>query len=419
MTSSAFISGAEVAFFSLTHKQISQCRNTEDLSAKSIVLLLKDSRRLLATILILNNLINIAFITVSTYLLWRIFGKSQVEGFILLVYTTLSTACIVLFAEVIPKMYANYYNLTFARKMSRFLVVASKMLRPMSSLLLWIGDLFGKETPAQQYTLSEDKFDKALELTTERGIPEEEKKILRGIMNFGQLTVKQVMQPRTDITAIERSENFHQLMDLVNKSGYSRLPVYRDTIDSIEGVLHVKDLLPHLEKEDDFHWQTLIRKCLFIPEYKKIDLLLLEFQEKRMHMAVVVDEYGGTAGLITMEDIIEEIIGDITDEFDRTKLLYRKVDEQSYIFEGKISLTDLCKVIDEDITVFDEVKGESESLAGLLLELHGRLPQVNERIQYRNFEFTVMAVDTRKIKKVRLDMQSNTPQKTDHSEEES
>ena len=299
--------------------------------------------------------------------------------------------------------------------MARFLLVATKVLKPMASLLLWIGDLFGKDVTFQQYTLSEDKFDKALELTTERGIPEEEKKILRGIMNFGQLTVKQVMQPRTEITAVERSTNFHQLMDLVNKSGYSRFPVYREKIDNIEGVLHVKDLLPHLEKDERYHWQRSIRKCFFVPEYKKIDLLLLEFQEKRMHMAVVVDEYGGTSGLITMEDIIEEIIGDITDEFDRTKLLYQKVDESTFLFEGKISLTDLCKVINEDITIFDQVKGESESLGGLLLELHGRLPQVNERIHYLNFEFTVMAVDTRKIKKVKFHLLPKSTEKIEAS----
>ncbi len=368
---------------------------------------MQNPRRLLATVLILNNLINVTFVTLSTYWLWEIVGEEEVSSLLLFIYTLISTTSIVLFGELIPKVYANQNNLRFAKKLTGFLNFAVAALYPLSGLLLSIGKLFGKGIFQEKHDLSINELSKALELTTIQEASAGEREVLKGVVNFSSLTAKQTMQPRTEITAVEININFHQLMDLVNKSGYSRLPVYKDTIDKIEGILYAKDLIPYLEKNEYFQWQTLLRKCLFVPENKKIDALLLEFQEKRMQMAIVVDEYGGTSGLITMEDIIEEIIGDIIDEFDQDEALYKQLDECTFVFEGKISLNDFCKVVGVTSDTFEEVKGENESLGGLLLELHGRLPLANEKLSYKNFTFTVAAADPRKIKKVKVEV---TPQ---------
>ena len=403
---SAIVSGTEVAFFSLSHKQITQCKNNRDPKEKKILELLQHPKRLLATILILNNLINVSFVTVSTYLLWRIVDANNVANLIMLAYMFISTAFIVLFGEVVPKIYANFNNLQFARQVAGFLAFSISILRPLSSLLLYIGNLFGRRFLQEKYKLSIDKLNRALELTTTQETSEEEKEMLKGIVNFSSLMAKQIMQPRTEITAVSIATDFHQLMDLVYKSNHSRLPVYKETIDKIEGILYTKDLLAHLDGDKHYSWQSLLRKCFFVPENKKIDALLLEFQEKRMQMAIVVDEYGGTSGLITLEDIIEEIIGDIADEFKQDEVMYRKIDNRTFLLESKISLNDFCKVIGESPTTFDSVKGESESLGGLLLELNGRLPHVGKQIYFQKFTFTVMAVDMRKIKEIKVEIGS-------------
>ncbi|MHA7877333.1 MAG: gliding motility-associated protein GldE [Bacteroidota bacterium] len=401
---SAVVSGTEVAFFSLSHKQITQCKNTTDAREKKILKLLKYPRRLLATILILNNLVNVAFVTFSTYLLWYIVGVDHVAHFILLVYTLVSTTFIVLFGEVIPKIYANQNNLRVAKRMAGFLAFAVSALRPFSSLLLRIGNLLGRGVLQENYELSPDKLNRALELTTIQDASEEEKEILQGIVNFSSLTAKQIMQPRMEITAVDLTTNFHQLMRLVNRSNHSRFPVYKETIDKIEGTLHIKDLLAHMDEHEHFAWQSLLRKCLFVPENRRIDTLLLEFQEKRMRMAVVVDEYGGTSGILTLEDIIEEVIGDIADEFNQEATMYQQVDARTFVLESKISLNDFCKVIGEHPATFEDVKGESESLGGLLLELNGRLPHAGQKIVFRQFTFTVVSADMRKIKKVKVEI---------------
>jgi gliding motility-associated protein GldE len=252
------------------------------------------------------------------------------------------------------------------------------------------------------YNLSVDDIHQALELTTAQETTDKEKGILKGIVNFGTLSVKQVMRSRMEITALDFETDFHELMDKINKSGHSRIPVYSETIDKIEGILYTKDLLAHIEKDDDFKWQDLLRPGFFIPETKKVDSLLKDFQEKRVHMAIVVDEYGGTSGLITMEDVIEEIVGEINDEFDTDGVPYNKLDDSTFIFEGRTSLNDFCKIVGADVNIFDEVKGESESLGGLLLELHSKLPRVGEKISYGLFVFTVVSVDNKRIKRVRV-----------------
>ncbi len=401
---SAIVSGTEVAFFSLSHQQITQCRSTQEYRERRILKLLQHPRRLLATVLILNNLINVAFVTFSTYLLWSIIGIDHINNLILLAYTLVSTTFIVLFGEVIPKIYANQNNLRVAKRIAGFLTVAVSALRPLSSLLLRIGNLLGKGVLQESYDLSIDKLSRALELTTTEGTSEGEKEILKGIINFSSLTAKQIMQPRMEITAVDITADFHQLMNLVNRSSHSRFPVYKETIDRIEGVLHIKDLLAHMDEREHFAWQSLLRKCFFVPENKKIDTLLLEFQEKRVQIAIVVDEYGGTSGLLTLEDIIEEVIGDIVDEFNQDEILYQQINECTFVLESKISLNDFCKVIGERPAIFEEVKGESESLGGLLLELNGRLPHAGQKIFFREFTFTIISADTRKIKKVKVEI---------------
>lgn len=396
---SGLVSGSEVAFFSLTHDDVENKHTKAD---HRIRVLLSHPRKLLATILILNNLINVFIVTLSTFATWQVVGKES-EGLVILVLTTVITILIIFFGEILPKVFASHNSLTFARFTSGMLLVSFRVLTPVSWFLMSISNVIEKRIKRKGYNLSVDEINQALEITTEKETTEEEKGILKGIVNFGTLSVKQVMKSRIDITAIDSDTDFHDLMDQVNKTGFSRIPVFTETIDKIEGILYIKDLLPHLDKDEDFYWQALLRPGYFVPESKKIDDLFKDFQEKQVHMAIVVDEYGGTEGLITMEDIIEEIVGEINDEFDEdSDINYNKLDTNTYVFEGKTSLNDFCKVLDLDPTFFDEVKGESESLGGLLLELNAKLPSAGQKVRYKNFFFTIVAVDHKRIKKIRV-----------------
>lgn len=399
---SAMISGSEVAFFSLTPEEIGECRDSNKAAEINIVRLLDKPKILLATILILNNLVNVGIVTLSTYATWQYFGKST-EGALVATLTAIITIMILFFGEILPKQYAIQYSLVFAKRTSGVLNAASTVLKPLAVLLMSLSSVVEKRLEKKGYNVSVDELNQALEITTSNeATTAEEKGILKGIVNFGTLSVKQVMRSRLDITAIEIETDFHELMDRINKCGYSRIPIYRETIDNIEGVLYVKDLLPYLDQDEAFEWQKLLHKGFFVPESKKIDMLLKEFQEKRVHMAIVVDEYGGTSGLITLEDIIEEIVGEINDEFDDNDVHYNKLDDSTYIFEGRTSLNDFCKIIDEDSALFESVKGESESLGGLILEIHSKLPRAGEKIYFDNYVFTVVAVDHKRIKRIRV-----------------
>ncbi len=400
---SAMVSGSEVAFFSLSPKDVTECRTSAVASELQIASLLEQPKILLATILILNNLVNVAIVTLSTYATWQYVGKTT-EGWVIGVLTTVITIAILFFGEILPKQYAIHYSMHFARRMAGVLKVFTQVLKPVSIALMSISRLVEKRLEKKGYNVSVDELNHALEITTQhdKTATEEEKGILKGIVNFGTLSVKQVMRSRLDITAIDSETDFHALMDTINKTGYSRIPIYKETIDNIEGFLYVKDLLPYLDKEDTFAWQTLLHKGFFVPESKKIDALLRDFQEKRVHMAIVVDEYGGTAGLITLEDIIEEIVGEINDEFDESDVRYNKLDDNTYVFEGKTSLNDFCKIISEDSILFEQVKGESESLGGLLLEIHSKLPRAGEKVYFDKYVFTVVAVDSKRIKRIRV-----------------
>jgi putative hemolysin len=399
---SALISGSEIAFFSLSPNEKNDLLASNKKADQKISQLLFNPKKLLATILIFNNLINVSIVIISTYIGWQLVGAHFTDGKAIAIQTAIITILIVFFGEILPKVYANEKNLSFARFTVYLMAFANYVFSPLSWLLISVSDLIEKRIERKGYSISVDAMNYALEVTAGKETTEEEKDMLKGIVNFGTISAKQIMHSRMDITAFGNDLDFHELLDKINKSGFSRVPVYRDTIDRIEGILYIKDLLPYIDEDEHFEWQKLLRAGYFIPESKKIDDLLKDFQAKRVHMAIVVDEYGGTSGLVTMEDILEEIVGEINDEFDVEVLNYTKIDNDNYLFESKISLNDFCKILDIEPEVFEEVKGESESLGGLLLEINSDLPKQGDKIQYQNFTFTIESVDKKRIKKVRV-----------------
>lgn len=399
---SGLVSGSEVAFFSLNAEDLASLDDRNDSRAAKAIQLVESPKRLLSTVLILNNLVNIGIVTLTTFVSWKVFGFDATGIAIILIQTIGVTFAIVFFGEIVPKVYATKAKLEISLLMAPTIYFFSVVLRPLSGFLMAMSNVIERRIEKKGYSFSVGELHQAIDITTE-DTTDEEKDILKGIVNFGTLSVRQVMRSRLEISAVDCEMDFHELMDRINKSGYSRIPVYRETIDQIQGILYIKDLLPYIEQNEDFEWQALIRKGLFVPENKKVGVLLKDFQKKRIHMAIVVDEYGGTSGLVTLEDLIEEIIGEINDEFDDVEDYYFKsIDEHTFIFEGKVSLNDFCKKLELDPQIFDEVKGESESLGGLLLELNSSLPKNGSRIIFRKFEFTIMAVDAKKIKKVKV-----------------
>lgn len=412
---SALISGSEAAYFSLTQQDLRDLQSKDDEKSHLIVRLVESPQKLFSTILILNLLLKIAVITMTTFLSWVHFGTEHLGSTRILVQSGILVLLLVFVGEVIPRAYANDSRLKYARFMAQTLYVFSIILNPFTNFLISVSNVIERKIERKGYSLSVNELHQALEITSDNTTMEE-KDILKGIVNFGMLTVKQVMQSRMDLTAVDITMDFHELMDKINKSGYSRIPVYNDTIDYIEGILYIKDLLNHIDKGEDFEWQKLIRKALFVPENKKVDTLLKDFKNKRVHMAVVVDEYGGTSGLVTMEDLIEEIIGEINDEFDDIEEVnFKQIDSNTFIFEGKISLNDFCKKLEIIPQIFDEVRGENESLGGLLLELNTRLPKNGTKIVFDGFEFTIMAVDAKKIKKVKVFVQPDSQKNINHN----
>lgn len=398
---SAIISGSEVAFFSLSSSEVEECEATNKGPDSLICYLIDRPKELLATILIINNFVNVAIITIATYATWKIVGHTN-EGTVLATLAAVITTLIVFFGEIIPKIYANQKGLAVARLASRILYVSMKIVKPLAWVLISMTNVVEKRIKKKGYSGSIEEVNHALELSTEIGTTEQEREILKGIVHFSTIPVTQIMKARVDMEAVELSISFHELMDKINKTGFSRLPVYKEDLDTIEGVLYIKDLLPHTNKDEDFNWQKLLRPAYFVPEAKMIDDLLKDFQEKHVHIAIVVDEYGGTEGLITLEDIIEEIVGEISDEYDEDDNLFTKVDANTYDFEGKTSINDFCKVVKEDTKLFEEIMGESESLGGMILEVHTRLPNTGEQVHFDKYTFTVLSVDTKRIKKIRV-----------------
>ena len=402
---SGIISGSEVAYFSLNSNDINILKSKNKYSLKKILLLLKSPEKLLATILILNNLINVAIITLSAYFTWNIFGKNPL---VFLTLTIIVTLMIVFFGEIIPKIYANNNKFFFIKISSQIIRYSFMFFKPFVFLLVYITKFFNPSHTKKFLESSKEDLNKAIDLTLSKETSKNEKNILEGIVNFGSIKVKEIMISRVDITAIEKHDSFNKISKLINTSGFSRIPVYKEAIDNIEGVLYVKDLIPYLN-EKNFNWKTKIRPAFFIPENKKIDVLFKDFQEKRIHLAIVIDEYGGVSGLITLEDVLEEIIGDIKDEFDNEEaFVYKKLDHNTFLFEGKTSLNDFCKLSSSNKSDFKKIKGESESLGGLLLEINNKIPSKGDKINFDNFVFTIMSVNKKRIRRVRVYKKSNS-----------
>ncbi|MDX5449080.1 MAG: gliding motility-associated protein GldE [Bacteroidota bacterium] len=397
---SALVSGSEVAFFSLKPTELEELRNSDDKNDDTILKLLDDPKRLLATILINNNFINVAIVIVSALITDKVFDfeANPLLGFIIDVL--LITFLILLFGEVIPKVYATINRMGFARFMAVPTKKSMRLLVPLSNLLIRTGRIF--ESDGHRRQLSVDDLEHALELTDDKATTDEEHKILRGIVRFGSTTVKQIMKPRMDVVTLEWNDSYEEVLDVVVNSGYSRIPVYLDSFDHVKGVLYIKDLLPYIEAQKDFDWKQLLRDPFFVPETKKIDDLLKEFQHKRVHLAIVVDEFGGTSGIVTLEDVIEEIVGDISDEFDDEELVFSKLDNYNYVFEGKTSLMDFVRVLNIDGTPFESNKGESDTLAGFILEISGKFPEKNEVIEFPPFTFKVESLENRRIQRIKV-----------------
>ncbi len=395
---SALISGSEVAFFSLSPNEIEKIKSCKSTSSKTASKLLANSQELLATILVSNNFVNIAIVVLSTYVINSLFdfGSAVLLGF--LIQVVIITFILLLFGEIIPKIYANQFSYKYVHLMAIPLQILLIIFKPFALALVSSTKIFDRYFNKKS-NLSINDLSSALELTSESLA--EEKDILKGIIEFGNIEVSEIMCPRVDVHTIEISTGFSTVLRDIIKAGYSRIPVYTKSFDNVKGILYIKDLLPHFNKSDSFHWQTLIRSPYFVPEKKKINELLKELQTDKIHMAIVVDEYGGTSGIITMEDIIEEIVGDISDEFDDDEINFSKINDNNYLFEGKTLLNDFYKILEVNNSVFDKIKGDADTLAGLLLEIKGDFPNLYDKINYKQFSFTIEELDKRRIVKIK------------------
>ena len=398
---SGFVSASEIAFFSLTPNDRSSIDEEKHPSDKKVAELLDDSERLLATILISNNLVNVAVIIILYFCFDKTIDFGQAKWLEFLVMTVLLTFLLLLFGEVIPKIYSSQHALAFCRFAAPKLQILSKIFWPLSKLLIRSKVITNRLVNHDEDLLTVDDLEKAMELTDKKDIAEESN-MLKGIIRFGGEMAKEIMTSRVDIVDLDIKASFKDVLACIVSNNYSRIPVYQDTQDNIKGVLYIKDLLPHLGKPQGFRWQTLIRPAYFVPETKMIDDLLRDFQRDKVHMAVLVDEFGGTSGIVTMEDILEEIVGEINDEYDDEEKPYQRLNQNTYIFEAKTLMSDFTKIIGLDDSYFETVEGEAETLAGLLLEIKGEFPVQGERIEYKRFTFDVLEVDQRRIVKVKV-----------------
>ncbi|WP_433779973.1 gliding motility-associated protein GldE [Flavobacterium anhuiense] len=403
---SAIVSGAEVALFSLSQQDIDNSLNDNPAKGKIISNLLDKPKKLLATLLVANNFFNIGVVILFAYIGQNIFANVGSPAFKFTLEVILVTFLILLFGEVLPKVYASRNSVRFAKRVAYPLAFLDKVLSPISLPMRAVTIYFQNKLGKQKSNFSVNQLSQALELTDSEGTSTEEQKILEGIVSFGNTDTKQVMSPRIDIFALEISETFAEIYPKIIETGFSRIPVYRDNIDQIEGVLFVKDLLPHIDKEE-FDWTSLIREAFFVPENKKLDNLLKDFQSLKSHLAIVVDEYGGTSGLVSLEDVIEEIVGDISDEFDDENLNFSQIDENNFLFEGKINLKDFYRIVDVDEDVFEAHKGEAETLAGFILEILGNFPKKDQKVPFENCIFTVETVDKKRVKQIKVTINKN------------
>lgn len=398
---SALASGSEIAFFSLSPNHLNELDEDKNDSDRKILKLREDSERTLATILITNNLVNVTIIMLLNYFIAHVVDFGNAVWLEFIVITVLLTFLLLLFGEIMPKVYAGQNPLAFCRLTAGSILFLSKVFYPLSEILIKTGLLAEKVVQKENHVLSVDDLEQALELTDKEEL-KEEKNMLEGIVRFGDETAKEVMTSRQDVVDLDFRLPFPEVLKCIIENNYSRIPVYQDTIDNIRGILYIKDLLPHLSKPATFRWQSLIRPPYFVPETKKIDDLLRDFQENKVHIAIVVDEFGGTSGIITLEDILEEIVGEINDEYDEEEKNYTRINANTYIFEGKTLLSDLYKILNLDDETFEEVEGDADSLAGLLLEIKGDFPELHERIDYKNFTFEVTEIDEHRISKIKV-----------------
>jgi gliding motility-associated protein GldE len=401
----ALVSAAESAFFSLTPNEMEELKTSGTKTDEKILAFIDTPKRLLATLLISVNFLSIAIVILnSTFVFGEEglfdFSLSPLLGFIIQV--VIITFLILLVGEVTPKIYATQNSLKVTRVLVYFVQFLQGLFYPISTFLIFSTSLLDKVIKPLSHNISIDELSQALDLTNDEDMPEEDQKILQGIVKFGNTDVKQIMKPRIDVTAYEFGTGYKKLLEDITNFGFSRMPIYKDTLDNVAGVLYTKDLLQYLNSSDDFKWQDMIRPPFYVPENKKIDDLLREFQHKKTHLAIVVDEYGGTSGIVTLEDVIEEIVGEINDEFDDDDLTYSKLDSTNFVFEGKAHLNDVYRIIEIDGEEFEDVKGEADTLAGLIIEIEGRIPTKNEKINFKNLIFTIESADNRKIKRVKI-----------------
>lgn len=399
---SGLMSATEVAFFSFRPDDLEVFKSNKDNKSKVILKLYGNPEKLLSTVLVANNTINIAIVLLAAFLSAKIFDFSAepVLGFIINVVVI--TFLLLFFGEVLPKVYASRNHITIAYLMALPLTFLEKLFKPLTSLLIMSSSLVRKNSNPRRSNISMDDLSDALDLASDDF--NEDEKILKGIVNFGNINVSAIMCPRIDVTAIDIKSGFDKVISLIISSGFSRIPVFANSFDTVKGILYAKDVLPYMDNPVNFKWQSLLRPPYFVPETKKINELLKEFQTKKNHMAVVIDEYGGTSGIITLEDILEEIVGEITDEGDEDSLLFRKIDDNTYLFEAKILLNDFCKILDIDEEVFDDVRGDAETLAGLILEMTGEIPKKDQVLTFRNFIFKIESADKRRIKEISLEI---------------
>ena len=401
LVASGFASGSEIAFFSLTPNDLSIIAEKKSVSDSNIMQLLNDSERTLATILITNNLVNVTIIMLCNYFFGRLidFGNAYWLQFVCI--TVILTFILLLFGEIMPKVYCSQQPLRFCRFSAPGILFLRKIFYPLGSVLLRSGVLAEKVVQKENHVLSINDLEQALELTDTDAI-KEEKKLLEGIVRFGDETAKEIMTSRQDVVDLDFKSTFPEVLRCIVENNYSRMPVYQDNIDNIRGVLYIKDLLPHLGKSANFRWQTLIRPPYFVPETKKIDDLLRDFQDNKVHIAIVVDEFGGTSGIVTLEDVLEEIVGEINDEYDDDEKSYIRINSSTFIFEGKTLLSAFTKIMKEDSNIFADVEGEADTIAGLLLYIKGEFPRLHEKIPFDKFKFEVLEMEQHRISKVKV-----------------
>tara|TARA_B100001063_G_scaffold246366_1_gene285188 strand:+ start:3439 stop:4755 length:1317 start_codon:yes stop_codon:yes gene_type:complete len=408
LITSGLVSGAEVAFFSLTKDQLDSEEEKKSRQMEIIQKMLQNPKRLLATILITNNFINIAIVLLFASLGENLFSQIENPLIVLLIEIGVITFLILFFGEILPKVYANRNAVTFSKALAFPIYTIDRyflffLTIPMSKITRFMESRMAQKT--NEFSI--DKLSQALELTSEEETTKEEHKILQGIVNFGNTDTKQVMCPRIDVFALSEDMDMETIVTLILEKGFSRVPVYAENMDSVVGILYTKDLLPHLE-QSNLKWQKLLKPAFYVPENKKLDDLLKEFQQKKIHLAVVVDEYGGTSGVITLEDVIEEIVGDISDEFDDDELIYSKLDDFTFVFDAKINLKDFYKVINlEEEEIFEKAKGESESIAGFVLEIAQAFPKEGQTIQFEGFKFVIESLDRKRIKRIKVILPSS------------